>query len=235
MNGGEKPERVAVPSPFEFLVVSADYPTLSTVQAGLKEFGATLGCANTIASAQDYLTRRKLDGIILDLDLATSLDLITFTRASTSNRGALIFACARDHFGLSTALGAGANLALRKPLNSEYLLSKLRAAQTLMLQERRRFFRHPVSTTVDLKADLKEQRAIMINLSEGGMAVRSQPPLECGTLADFSFRLATAPAIDGRGQVLWANSEALMGIEFLFFRGASKQHLLNWISSRPQT
>ena len=131
------------------------------------------------------------------------------------------------------ALRAGANVSLQKPLVLENISSCVAGARELMMRERRRYFRHPVSIPVSLTANHAEHRAMMVNIGEGGMAVHGVT-MECFSLVDFSFQLPLGPTLSGRGQIAWTNRQGLMGIGFQFLRGTGKYDLLTWLSNRER-
>jgi len=218
----------------EFLLVSADYPTLRAVKDGLKDLDANLGCMPTLESAREYIARRKIDGIILDLGMHSALELISHIRQGTANPHAVIFACVRGRQESAAAMEAGANVLLQKPLKIEDIVSNVTAARELMARERRRYFRYPVVLPVMIEDDGTEQRGTMVNLSEGGMAARVArvPPRD--SLVGFSFQLPTRPGIRGKGQVAWTSDEGVIGVRFEFLRGDGKEHLLSWLALRKQ-
>ncbi len=219
------------PTLLEFLLVSNNYKTLTAVTGGLKQFGASFGFVPTTDSAREYLGRRKMDGIIVDLQVHGALDLIQAIRKGSSNRYAAVFACLESAQESPAALAAGANFFLHQPLTAESVLSHVTAAQTMMAQERRRFFRHPVSLPVFLAAGGAQQRAMMVNVSEGGMAVRVAKPLKDAAIVDFAFEFSFGHAISGKGRIAWSNREGMAGIEFQLFRGKGKEHLLHWLTA----
>jgi hypothetical protein len=53
----------------EFLVVCADSNVFRAVAAAVRKVKGRLNCAPAISSARDYLARRKVDGIVVDLRL----------------------------------------------------------------------------------------------------------------------------------------------------------------------
>jgi len=74
------------------------------------------------------------------------------------------------------AFEMGANFVLDKPLAAERLTRSLRAAQGLMAHERRRYYRHPVATSVHINfgTETNEHLGTTVNLSEGGFAAKLQ-------------------------------------------------------------
>jgi hypothetical protein len=76
----------------DLLLVSNSHHTLAAVTGGLKEIDATLNFASSSEAARDHIARRRVDGIIVDLDLPGAQDLILSIRKGVSNRGAVVFA-----------------------------------------------------------------------------------------------------------------------------------------------
>ena len=63
-------------------------------------------------------------------------------------------------------------------------------AKELMMSEQRRYFRHPVNLHVLLKDEDSQQHAMITDLSDGGMAVRTARPLKYSSLVEFAFDLS---------------------------------------------
>lgn len=218
------------PTPLEFLLVSRDYDTLKTIDAALKRIEANLSCMSTIVSASDYVSRRKLDGIIMDFEMDDAAELIASIRSGASNRQAAIFACVSGRIQSKAAVEAGASVVLKKPLTLESVVSQLLLAKPMMDREQRRYFRHQLVLPVMLRARQTEQHATMMNLSQTGMAVRVSSGFECASIVDFSFQLPLGPSISGKGQIAWANSDGMMGIGFQVLRNQGKCELERWLS-----
>jgi len=228
---------MSAPAALEFLLVSTDYKTLSAVNGGLKQCGAVLDFVPTTDSALQFIGRRRIDGVFVDLAVTGALDLILSIREGSSNRHAVIFACVQSAAEAAPALGAGANFAIHKPVTAESVRAHVTTARNVMVRERRRYFRHAVSLPVSLTVRGAEHRATITNISEGGMAVRVTKPLQASpilSVVDFAFELASGPAVSGRGQITWANTEGLMGVTFHFLRGNGQDDLLTWFNQRQR-
>jgi CheY-like chemotaxis protein len=222
------------PTALEFLLLSRDYKTLTAVSGGLKPLGAALNFVPALDSARNYLERRKIDGVFVDLEVPGALELIYTIRQGSSNRDAVIFACVRSAQEASEMLGAGANAIVHKPLTAETVASHVTAAKDAMARERRRYFRHAVSLPVSLTVAGTEHRAVITNLSEGGMAVRAVKPLEHSSLVDFTFELSPGPTISGRGQVTWVTGEGMLGVAFHYLRGQGTDDFQSWLTERQR-
>ncbi|MGB7283074.1 MAG: PilZ domain-containing protein [Candidatus Acidiferrum sp.] len=221
-------------SELEFLLVSNDYGTLTAVSGGVKKFGAKFGLVPTSEAARDYLERKKIDGVFVDMQVAGSLELIEAVRKGSSNGKAAIFACVQTARETTAALNAGANFVLRTPLSVEAVALHITIAKDVMLSERRRYFRHPANLPVTLQEGAAEQHARITNLSEGGMAIRGGKPLAHGTSLEFRFELGYGAEISGKGLVTWRNTEGAAGILFQTLHGMGRGHLGAWLTVRQQ-
>lgn len=219
----------------EFLLVSNNHRTLTVVADALQQVGARFDFASTSDGGRDYVGRRKVDGVIVDLDVPGARDLIFAIRRGTSNRNAVVFACLPSDTESPVALVAGATFLLPQPLTLESVASHVSAARSSMLQERRRYFRYPLSVPVYITSKAGEQRAMMTNLSEGGMAVCTLKPVEYPTMIEFSFELPSGEKIAGKGSVAWANDEGMLGVKFQFLRGQGEEILRKWLQERQST
>jgi len=217
----------------EFLLVSNDYATLSAVTVGLKQIGGHLAVVPTAEEAREFLLRRRIDGVFVDMQLHGAETLVEAIRKGSSNAKAAIFACVADAKQSTATLNAGANFLLRKPLTPEAVTLHITISKDIMLREKRRFFRHPVDLPVALKAiDKTEQHAKIVNLSQGGMAIRSGKPLKPGAVVEFAFELAIGEELRGKGLVAWTSSENMAGILIQTLQGLGRGYLERWIHAR---
>jgi hypothetical protein len=84
---------------------------------------------------------------------------------------------------------------------------------------------------VFLTAGGVEQRAMMNNLSESGMALHLVKPLEHRSVVEFRFVLPSGETICGKGLTAWGNNDGMIGIKFEFFRGDGASRLQEWLSA----
>jgi len=223
-----------LPIALEFVLVSNDYATMNAVSKGVEKYGGKFVLVPEADAARDYLSRRKTDGVFVDLEVAGALALIESIRQGTSNSKVVIFACARSSKEYTSTLNAGANFLLRKPVSLDSVALHITISKELLERERRRYFRHPVNLPIVLKEGEFEQRARMTNLSEGGMAVHTVKPLRHSAAVDFSFDLPMGVSIKGKGRVAWINAQGMAGIVAESFDGKAKEHLEGWLAAREQ-
>jgi DNA-binding response OmpR family regulator len=213
-------------------VVCNDYPVFRTITGSIQKLQGRMNCAPSTSSARDYISRRKIDGIIIDLGIEGALELVDGVRKGTSNRFSVVFACVRNPEEATSAIQAGANFVVHRPLTEEKMFQTLNAAASMMSSERRRYFRYPLMLPVTLKSGGNEARATMSNLSEGGMAVWCLSEKQTGSDVSFSFEIPFGGLIQGKGEVAWVNAEGLIGIKFHILQDNAYLHLSKWIRRR---
>lgn len=218
----------------EFVAVCDDYAALKIITSAVQQLRGHLHCAPNSIAAQEFIERRKLDGIIVDLALERGIDLIKLVRNGRSNRQSVLFACFERRTEAAEAITAGANFVFRKPLVEESLVQVLQAAASMMNVERRRYFRYEITTPVQISCAGGQYKAVISNLSETGMAVRSSDSLPPGTTVDFSFGLPGGPIVRGKGEVIWSNTAGGLGIQFRFLADTAPRELPQWLSARDK-
>lgn len=221
------------PAALEFLLVSNNHKTLAAVAEGLEQIGIKFNFAPTSEAGRDYVGRRKVDGIIVDLDVPGAHELISSIRHGNSNPSAAVFACLPRSDGPSVAVVPGATALLPHPLTAETVASLVSAARASMLGERRRYFRYPVDLPIRLVGGGGEQRGKMTSLSEGGMAVYTMSSIGRTQAIQFEFKLPCGDLVAGRGTVVWANGEGMIGAKFIFLRGEGEECLQRWLQQQP--
>jgi len=216
----------------EFLAVSTDQDAIKVLTSFLQRSRWQLHCTTNTLLATEYIGRRKLDGVIIDTAVEHGLELVKAIRNGKSNKNTIIFACLRLRSEAGAAIAAGANFIIYKPLVESRLTPIFDVAKPMMEAERRRYFRYNLVAPVQLACGEKKHGAIVCNLSETGMAVRTVEMLPPGTAVEFSFDLPNGPRVKGRGEVIWINSSGVLGIIFHFLAEASHRDLPEWLNAK---
>lgn len=219
-------------STFEFLVVCRDHSIFKTLAAAIHQVNGRLVCTPHLETAQEYITRRKLDGIVIDMTLPDAMQLIGRIRGSAPNRCSVVFACMGQEPETQFAIRAGANFVLHRPFAPARIASILSAASAMMVAEKRRYYRYPLMVPVELKVRDRQIESTMSNLSEGGMAIWCLYYHAPGTTLEFAFEIPFGGVIRGKGEVAWTNADGLTGIKFHILPDRSYSHLSGWIARR---
>jgi hypothetical protein len=189
--------------------VSADPVTIEQFSLALQELSISPDICQEAAGAVRLLNRRKFDAVIVDLHLGEQCGLIlNEVHLSSSNRTAVTFAISGSD-AEGTAIRKRSEFVFERPLSMQSIRSTLKPAYGLILRERRRYFRCPISIPVSiLRENMPEARCHSVNISEGGMAVSTFVPLGPGEDVQVQFTLPDhkvprkPPAIECRRDVL---------------------------------
>src|SRR5207253_1531282 len=130
------------------------------------------------------------------------------------------------------AFAAGSNFVLERPLSAISVGRTLKAAYGLIIRERLRYFRCPISIPAAIRdQEAGEIRCQAVNISEGGMAVISSVPLKPGMQVTLQF------AIPGQGsqfaaesEICWCDEKGRAGLRFGALSPEQKTDLKQWLS-----
>ena len=105
----------------------------------------------------------------------------------------------------------------------------------LLSPYQKRYFRVNIELPVVLRAEARQLEATTVNISAGGMAIRSTSALDHGALLEVSFRLPDTPdAIEAQAQLAWAGPEGLLGLKFIEIHPALERELHRWLFERAR-
>lgn len=220
----------------ESFLLTRDDEVIRVLRRVLQDMGIALEVCTGAERAGEMLSHRKFDAVIIDCDdVHGAAAVLRNLRQNPSNRTSTAFAIINGITSVRGAFEMGANLALEKPLTLERARHSFRAAQGLMLQERRRFYRHAVDMAVTLSLqDQPDVFATAHNLSEGGMAIhvkQSLPPTKSFIKLRFVLP-GTHDWMEILGTIAWADERGQAGIRFESLPYTTKEHLARWFAEK---
>ena len=125
----------------------------------------------------------------------------------------------------------GLNAVFQEPLERPAALKLVKATQMLVLHEFRRYVRIPVITEVSVAADHERITSSSVELSSGGMSLKSAESLSPGQPVEVSFALLTLPRIWVKGSVSWIKpAEKMFGVRF-DPRDERRLRIKEWVDS----
>ncbi len=223
------------------LLLSRDDDVIRILRRVLSDMEIELEVCTGSERATEELARHKYDAVIIDCDdVHGAADVLRNLRKMPSNKTSTAFAIIHGVTSVRGAFEMGANLALEKPITADRAKHSFRAAHGLMLQERRRYHRHPVDMSVTLRVEHKGVRqefsATAHDLSEGGMAmkVKGALPGEIGN-ATVKFALpGTHTWVETHVGVAWADGEGHAGVRFENIPYTTKENLEKWFTANTE-
>jgi CheY-like chemotaxis protein len=218
--------------PLSALLLSEDAKVIRTLRPMLPEFGIHTDQCTSPESSRKLLNTQKYEAIIVDTDSPGAMDFLASMRQLPMTRHAIIFALTSS-IPVTSAFKAGANFVLEKPLAMDKAMRSFRAAQGLILRERRRYFRHAVSLFATFDYGSSSDAVSITNLSLGGMAIECSTIFTPGLTMKWKFELPEGKGIiEGKGEVSWADNTGHAGICFLLVPLPYKLRLESWLSER---
>ena len=215
------------------LLVSADPGTIQQFSHTLQEFSISTDVCQDMSAAVSLLNRQKFDAVVVDLQLGEQTELILDeVHLSPSNRTAVTFAISGND-AEGTALRKRSEFVVERPVSTQSIRSALKPAYGLILRERRRYFRCPISIPVTiLRQNMPEVRCCSVNISEGGMAVSTLVPLKPGEEVHVRFALpGHEVTFSAESEICWLKSGRL-GVRFVSLSREHKSELQGWLSQK---
>ena len=167
------------------------------------------------AGAAERLNKEKFQACVvrLDSDAAPVLDAV---RTSSSNSRMVIYGVGGSVQDAMKYSKFGINAVFNEPLERPTALKLVRATQMLLLHELRRYVRVPVITEVSVDMGGNQRfTASSLELSSGGMSLKSAEDVAPNQSVEVSFALVTLPRIYLKGFVSWRNPSAKsFGVRF---------------------
>jgi Tfp pilus assembly protein PilZ len=169
--------------------------------------------AVTITSdAAQRLSKEKFEACVLALGDGAEA-VMEAVRASRSNSRCVIYGVGGSAQEAMRYSKYGINAMFNEPLERPSALKLIRATRMLVLHEFRRYARIPVMTEVLIIGDGRRIVASSIEMSSGGMSVKSSEDFSNGTNVEISFALMTLPRVIVRGAISWRKPKSL-GVRF---------------------
>ena len=216
------------------LLVSADPVTIQQFSLALRELSILPEACQDAASAALLLKRRKFDAVIVDLQLGgQSGHILDEASLSPSNRTAVTFGIEDDDAEVTSPFRKKSQFVFERPLSAQSIHKTLKPAYGLILGERRRYFRYPVSLPVIIRSEsMQEVWCKSVNISRGGMALSTQVPLVPGENVRVQFTLPDhAVPFFAESTICWSKTGHL-GVRFLSISDERESELQVWLSQK---
>ena len=226
--------RVSLMSIGVALMVSADPATIQQFSLALRELSISPDACQDAASARLLLKRRKFDAVIVDLQLGEQSGLVLDeVRLSSSNRTAVTFGISDDDAEVTAAFRKKSQFVFERPLSAQSIRKTLKPAYGLILRERRRYFRYPVSIPIIIRREsMQDVWCNSVNISQGGMALSTLVPLVAGESVRVQFTLPDHEATcSAESTICWGKAGRL-GIRFVSISDEQTSELQVWLSQK---
>jgi len=164
------------------------------------------------SNAAERMGKEKFEACVLALGDGAE-EVMEVARTSRSNSRCVIYGIGGSAQEAMYYSKYGINAMFHEPLERSSALKLIRATRMLVLHEFRRYVRVPVMTEVCIIGDGRRIVASSIEMSSGGMSLKSSEDFSSGTNVEISFALMTLPRVNVRGAISWRKPNSL-GVRF---------------------
>jgi Tfp pilus assembly protein PilZ len=162
----------------------------------------------------ERLHKEKFEACVLALANGPESEAVMeAARTSRSNSRCVIYGVGGSAQDAMRFSKYGINAMFHEPLERPAMLKLVRATRLLVLHEFRRYVRIPVMTEVSIVGDGRRISATTIEMSSGGMSIKSAEDFSIGVNVEVSFALMTLPRVNVRGVISW-NKPKSVGVRF---------------------
>jgi len=166
------------------------------------------------ADAAERLKKEKFEACVVHLGPGAQA-VMEAARTSASNSRMVIYGLGGSAQEAMRYSKYGINAIFQEPVERSAALKLVRATNTLVLHEFRRYVRIPVVTEVAVQInESRKLTATTLEVSSGGMSIKSADDIAAGQAVEVSFALLTLPRIWIRGNVTWRKPKHSFGVRF---------------------
>lgn len=224
--------------PLKLLVVDHDATTLAMVEGVFSSHGVHIHTARDGAQAVAPIVEEKFDGFLLEVDLPNTDGCLLshwIRRSSRNGRAPIIHMSARqDPQVMDRAFQSGGTFFLVKPLDRLRLMRLFRSTSGIMLQERRRYWRIPLSIPAQCHVGSRKLTGCSVrNLSVTGVLLEADGSLHPGVKVSLAFSLTQSDPIpiSAWGTVVRVDDSGHAGVRFTCLRQADYSRILDRIAA----
>src|SRR5205807_8987122 len=166
----------------------------------------------TSAGSAERLRQEKFEACVINLGPGAE-KVMEAARTSPSNSRLVLYGLGGSAQEAMRYSKFGINAMFQEPLERPAALKLVRATHMLVLHEFRRYVRIPVVTEVQVQG-AKKFTATTIEVSSGGMSIKSAEEVGPGQAVEVSFALLTLPRVWVRANVTWRKPKHSFGVRF---------------------
>src|ERR1700683_3513092 len=216
------------------MVVSRDWQEVSVLECILGSLRMDVAIESEPQRAMARITKSKIDALIVDCDLNGTGQFFRQLqqegpRASTVPL--VIMGCKQ---GRPEMQATGAMFAFEKPISVEQAVRTLSAARNMILDGRLRYHRTGLEVPVSLsRKGHKATAAYLVNLSQGGMQIRTHDLVEAKKALQVSFELPGArTGLKAKAEIAWQDKRGNLGIRFVKLAPQQQRTLQLWLAQQ---
>lgn len=165
--------------------------------------------------AAEVFQKQKFEACVLRLYDPEAERVLRAARGSPSNKRMVIYGIARNTQEALRFSSYGINAILDEPLERQSVLKAVKATHLLVIHELRRYARIPVVGEAQVDSGNITHPVMMVEISSGGMSVRTHAPMPASDPVRVGFALPGMPKLNLRAYVCWSRpGDKVVGLRF---------------------
>jgi hypothetical protein len=164
------------------------------------------------ANAAERMHSEKFEACVLGLSQGSE-EIMEAARSSRSNSRCVIYGVGGSAQEAMRFSKYGINAMFHEPLERPAMLKLVRATKMLVQHEFRRYVRIPVITEVSLVSEGRRAVGSSVEISTGGMSVKTSEDFSTVNHVEISFALMTLSRVNVRGAISWRKPK-MVGVRF---------------------
>jgi len=215
------------------MVVSRDWQEISVLECILSGLHMEVMVEGEPTAALARISHSKIDALIVDCDLNGSSELFRQLQASEKQWNTVPLVIMGERQRIASLDETGAMFTFEKPISVEQAVRTLSAARCMILDGRLRYHRIGLEVPISLKAKNRTiTDAHLINVSQGGMRIYSDQPLD-GEALEISCELpGSESSLDAQAQVVWHDDSGNIGVRFVKVPSQHQKALQLWLAQQ---
>lgn len=217
----------------ESLVVSQDWQEISVVECILGGMQIGVAVESDLAKARRFLSRTKVDAIIVDYDVEGSRSFVNGLDRLRAYRDTFPLIVMGSPIHSDELRNSGADFFFEKPISVEQAVQTLAAARNKILHGRLRSHRQEFQAPVAIFINGKQIGGEMLNVSQGGIGVYTSSELPMGESLQLGFSVPGRDnGVHAKAKVAWRNEKGQAGLQFEEIAETDQQDLQLWLAGQ---
>lgn len=216
------------------MVVSRDWQEISVLECILGGLHMDVAVEEEPQRALTRLSKSKVDALIVDCDLNGTTHFLRELQREQRIPNTVPLVIMGGPQANNNLDQTGALFAFEKPISVEQAVRTLSAARNLILDGRLRYHRAGAEVPVALSFNSHGRMlGQLINVSQGGMQIHTDAPVETSKALQISFELPGAKTtLKARAEIAWQDKRGNIGFRFVNLAPRLRRTLQLWLAQQ---
>lgn len=216
------------------MVVSRDWQEVSVLECILGSLHMDVAVEKEPQQALARISKSKIDALIVDCDLSGSSRLLRELQTPAMQVKTVPLVIMGTPLQVENLDESGAVFAFEKPISVEQAVRTLSAARNMILDGRLRYHRTGLDVPVTLKCKGQKAKDVqLINLSQGGMQIRTDADIDGARPMQISFDLpGSKSSLKAQAEIVWQDNRGNLGIRFVKVPQPQQRTLQLWLAQQ---